>query len=400
MSIYMSYKVSKEILSRYSKLMVVSVGILSLAGGCTFNPFQSLLPKSVAYGILKKEPGTLDGRFASVNTVVGLDGKTNDANGLLKVSIIKMKQIAKDDILALGSNAGMYRTTDGGKSWARLYLFDEKDPSDAVVKANIAHSDGFIYTDFQYDLISKVLLVSGQDTDKVGKIYKSTNDGDTFKEIYSDPSSLTTIKNIIIAPTNPKILFAASDLQSLISRDAGESWSVLKKPESKIAQISILYGVQLFILTETGKSYLSSGELDNPILNEYELAVILPGITGIVRGVTQNLSSKNQKEMILQTDTDLYYTSEGLDGPFTKIQLPTTSEVVKLVTVYFDPREGIERMVVAINTKIFESRNRGVSWKTSGVYDVPTDIAPIKTILIDSDDSEKVYLGLAPVLTK
>jgi photosystem II stability/assembly factor-like uncharacterized protein len=130
---------------------------------------------------------------------------------------------------------GVFKTTDGGKSWKKtLYVDTEHGARDVEVdwqNPNVLYAATYRGFRKGWDIIS------GGPADK-GGIWKSVDGGDTWKKISAGlPSKLIGKIDIDIARSNPKVLYAmieapAAEGGLYRSNDAGESWTLVNNSQS------------------------------------------------------------------------------------------------------------------------------------------------------------------------
>ncbi|HEY0459795.1 MAG TPA: hypothetical protein VGC97_11725 [Pyrinomonadaceae bacterium] len=139
-----------------------------------------------------------------------------------------------------GANAerGIYRSTNGGQSFEKVLGTDENvgawdvilDPTDArVAYASLWESREFAWENGKFDGTN-------------GGIYKSTDGGKTWNQLQKGLPAGITQASLAVAPSNPKRLFAAvrtpDDTRFYRSEDAGETWNYIEtdtRPTNRIA---------------------------------------------------------------------------------------------------------------------------------------------------------------------
>jgi photosystem II stability/assembly factor-like uncharacterized protein len=143
-------------------------------------------------------------------------------------------------LAALGSpygpndERGIFKTTDGGKSWRKvLFVDNEHGGRDVEVdwqNPNVVYAA--IYRGFRkgWDIIS------GGPSDK-GGIYKSSDGGETWKHVTAGlPQPLIGKIDLDIARSNPKVLYAMVEGLGpqgglYKSSDAGETWALVNNAQ-------------------------------------------------------------------------------------------------------------------------------------------------------------------------
>ena len=133
---------------------------------------------------------------------------------------------------------GIYRTLNGGKTWEKVLGNDENvgawdvviDPTNSnIVYASLWESREGAWENARFDGTN-------------GGIYKSTDGGKTWRHLTKGLPEGMTQASLAIAPSNPKRLFAAvrtpDSTKFYISNDAGESWTFVEtdtRPLNRIA---------------------------------------------------------------------------------------------------------------------------------------------------------------------
>ncbi len=134
---------------------------------------------------------------------------------------------------AWGPNAdrGVFRTTDGGKSWQKvLYMNDTTGASDLVMDPQ---NPKILYAGMWQVSRHPWILESGG---AASGIFRSTDGGDTWQKLSSGlPTGLMGRIGIAIAPSNPAHLYALIESKSGVlweSRDGGNRWAKISDDRS------------------------------------------------------------------------------------------------------------------------------------------------------------------------
>ena len=122
---------------------------------------------------------------------------------------------------------GIYRTTDGGKTFEKVLYKDENigggdvkvDPSDP----NIVYATLWQAREAPWE--------NGEWSGTNGGVFKSTDGGNTWSQLAGGLPSDIVQANLAIAPSNPKIVFAVvarkSSVEFFRSTDGGATWTAV-----------------------------------------------------------------------------------------------------------------------------------------------------------------------------
>jgi photosystem II stability/assembly factor-like uncharacterized protein len=136
---------------------------------------------------------------------------------------------------------GVYKTTDGGKTWTKILFVDEKTGANNIVMD--AKNPNVLYATMWQEQRTEWALKSGGPG---SAIYKTTDAGKTWKKISSNPGfakGLLGKMGVAVAPTNSNVVYAivqAGDGGVFRSDDGGGTWSHVNS-EWKLRQRAFYY---------------------------------------------------------------------------------------------------------------------------------------------------------------
>lgn len=129
------------------------------------------------------------------------------------------------DLFKSSETRGVYKTTDGGKSWQRV-LFANADAGAVDISMDPNNPDFMMASTWRIRRTPYSLSSGGEGSE----IWKSTDGGNTWKSVIENqgmPKGPIGISGVSISPANPKTVYAiieAKDGGVFKSTDAGETW--------------------------------------------------------------------------------------------------------------------------------------------------------------------------------
>lgn len=185
----------------------------------------------------------------------------------------------------------IWKSTDGGKTWeaktAGEGAANTKDPNilsfaidpgnsnniyaglqaGGILKSNNG-GDTWTFMNFQSEKVyglaldpsnSRILYASGVWQDR-GKIFKTEDAGDNWKEIYTSPSSGPLIISLALDKNRPGTIYATtSENEAIKSSDGGNSWENVHLAESPILNVAVdSGGGYIYLLTVNGFVFRSA----------------------------------------------------------------------------------------------------------------------------------------------
>lgn len=140
-----------------------------------------------------------------------------------------------------GETRGIYKTTDGGKTWRKvLYVNNQTGASDLVMESG---NPDVLYAGTWRLLRTPYSLESGGEG---SGLWKSTNSGETWTNISTKkglPKGVWGITAVAVAPSNPDKVYALIENKNggmFVSNDGGETWA-LTSSDNNIRQRAWYY---------------------------------------------------------------------------------------------------------------------------------------------------------------
>jgi photosystem II stability/assembly factor-like uncharacterized protein len=424
---------SNRWISRTLILMFTGVAVFGSMASCSFPNIGGLGAKkeNIRYGVLKSDPSYLDPGFAFTNTVRLYDdtlreGALNNQPG------IKIFQRDSGVVYLITKDKGLLKTTSQGKEWNRIYVYPVN--GDTIVRQDeqILDNDNL--------KINAISFVNEGDDNKfyltgtygtMSKVYLTTDGGKTFKQIYTTKESGegVYVEQILAegrGQTDNTVALFLTGGAFIRSKDSGETWSKELSPLPKGTQASpiqagvlknngnkyfLLYATKGLFVSDDGLNFAQQQILEAPLVKSGVVekpAEPAPGFSGgystyeNVSGSGQEIGSVASRINQSKSTSDLAYITSGaiflapsLEEKPNVLKLPIKPETVVVSDLVIDPKVGPNRMLVAINDQIFETNNKGESWTANDKVKQPNiSYGSINQILIDRDDTRKIYLML------
>ena len=425
----------KPVLKRIAIVLFVCVSILSTAASCSLNPFS----KAMVLGVIKQESGK--NTFSKINSVKAISGK-NDNEGLTNLPVIKTFQASKD-VLFIQTEKAVFKTSDGGKNWQRIYIFPviysedkakAKEITDQLNKNNdVLMQDFWVNSD---NLNNIYFAIKYQNT---GKIFKTSDGGKTVQEVYSSDEA-TSVSYVVIDPSDENHIYALLNQNALIqSKDAGQTWQKISEKAletDKIVQIGILSDNKTFFVL-----YGKLGIFVSPNGAKWQKLILRKNTTkenatktkSSAMTLVQNLQERTQKALddtqqrlapetakpfetyskvifgnptsdgqpnksaIVIADKEIWVTTDITTKPLAQItNIPTQDTKSEIRDVAVDTKNSLtsefNTVYVAIENRLWVSQNNGETWanKKLGLE----NLGYINKITIDSTDNDVIYLSL------
>lgn len=269
-------------------------------------------------------------------------------------------------------SGGLIFSTDAGETWK----FSEIFTSEKVY--------GLVFDPTNPRVIYASAVFEGR-----GKMFKSSDKGETWKEIYTSAANGPLVVSLVIDKRNPQTLYAStSDNQVVKSVDGGNSWKNIFQTSQPVAEVAMdsADGNLIYLLATDGTLFRSTDGGGS--------------FSDIREKLSQGFSISGGGYSVLETDPSVsgvvYLAGQegivkSIDGGNTwkKIVALSDPSSFPVTAMGINPKNPNE-IIYGAGQATFKSVDGGVNWSTSQ-FDIKKKIRFIK---YDPSSSAVVYLGL------
>lgn len=274
-----------------------------------------------------------------------------------KVAIDEEKTIGRVSTLSMAVNPldsdhlyigtvghGIYVTYDGAETWKQINF-----TATSVRGLAISTAD------------TDVLYASGMSAAR-GKLYRSDDAGETWRDVYSEPATDTLITSLWLDPIEPQVLYLGTNEGVIVkTTDGGQTWRNIFRAEGSI----------ISILTDSA---------------DHNTIYVLADKKNVYR----SRDAGNSFEEL--SDNEEYEPIEDENGE-TEYEDVTDR---KLYSLAVDPSNG-GVLFIGTDDGILRSEDHGSSWKALSVIGSVTGL-PIYAMAIHPRDSNQLTFGAGQVI--
>ncbi|MEZ4179941.1 MAG: hypothetical protein R3B41_00260 [Candidatus Doudnabacteria bacterium] len=345
------------------KLLLPLLALTLLASSC--DPFS--VTSSQSYGVVKTSNGGVDwqigGRFAG----------ENGANFNLSISQIKFGPNSK--IFASSYDGGLYKSEDAGETWQE-------------VLGNIS-----LY-DFVIDPNNDQVIYASGYLEKRGRIFKTLDGGKSWQDIFVDAGDGDPVRTLVLDPFDSLTIAAGLGKGGVVvSRDGGQSWSLVKNLNDRINQM-VWNDSGLYVLAKTQGLYRSTqidGEFEQ-ITKNLKSSVGRLGVSIFGSNVSdyrRMVIGINTQEIMVTTNNGLYRSFDsGNNWNYVSMPYRQSDAAPYALAV---PAGQNSPIYVSSGSVIFKSTDDGQAWSISetGTTGLVTSILP------DQNLSTLIFAGVS-----
>ena len=306
-----------------------------------------------------------------------------------KVNIDEKSRIGGVDALSLAANpqngnevyigtkaSGIWKTENGGENWRQLKI-SNFTPSKVYAMAIDPTDPKIIYA---------TLSINNR-----GKIIKSEDAGESWKDVYTEPSSGTLVLSLAIDPQNSGYIYAGTAKGLvLLSENGGQSWRNLWMAQAEVYKIAVdsansknvyfaVFGNTVLRTKDGGKTIEDLAEKKRFDFNQQNQ----------LRKATAVATDPNHADWVFLGSADGLFRSKdgGENWEAVKILLKPQEQAIRSVSI--NPQNSDE-IVFGASQAFYKSIDGGLSWSTVQFESTRS----IETTAYNRQNPATIYVGM------
>lgn len=346
--------------------MTLLVGAVLVLSGCTVNQSAEILKTYYSLGSISKSS---DG---GVTWVLGADAG-DKGNTLLAANILSLEvsPLNSQVVYAGTEKNGLLVSRDGGETWDKTNFVPEKVYGLALSTEN-----------------AETLYASGAWEGR-GKIYKTIDGGNEWKEIYVEPSNGPLVTALQISRKNSQVLYAGTTEGMIIKTiNGGVSWKNLHQASGPITTIALDYldeSVAYFVEFEGGILRAKNGGEDGNF-EDLSKNIQLLGFGVNVYSLAIDPASKGAFYLGLGNGV---VRGTAFGDKFEQLNVLESSKRFPVKSLAVNPQNSRE-LIYSTAGAIYRSVDRGEKWSVQQL----SASSFVQQIRYNQSNPQVIYLGL------
>jgi photosystem II stability/assembly factor-like uncharacterized protein len=342
------------------KSWLLAFPVLVTAQACSVPFFSS----GGTFGVWR----SIDGgdTFQQVSQLEG-GGKQQSFGNVSVASIVVIPNTNPRVVFAASPVAGVFKTENGAATWKKVL-------------------DGAQIVSLALDSRSPETLFAAGRSSGHGRIFRTTDSGGTWQEVYTDPGQNTVVTALLIDEDRSETIYAGLSTGAFLrSEDSGSSWEKLADFPDSIKKITTDSGKLLLLLEGRGLRESSDGgrTWQDISLGTQERSEFFSPFQSASLFNDFALGSDNR--MLVGSAEGVFLAS---GGSIRKLSLP--SNVPGPVQAVALTNDRLPLLFAGVGNILMRSRDSGRNWRTITVRSAGN----IRTISIDPNDTRVIYLGI------
>jgi photosystem II stability/assembly factor-like uncharacterized protein len=379
------------------RFSVLSLALVSLSG-CTLAPpkigggsttggSSAFDTQSVPGSVWRSDDG---GKTFTPKTFVDEKRKLTKAE-VLAISFLvrdgdrqKAEEIRRTPDVFVGTVDDMiFKTEDGAEVWQPVNFPPEKVYS-------------FIASRRSVDRMYASGVVGGR-----GKIFRTTDGGTEWKDVYSEPGTNASLPSLAEHPMDINLLFAGTSAGTVVkSMDGGDTWkntgatvegpvtAITFDAQDKNLMNLLAFNSKVYVSRNAGDTWEDWDKIKQAELQSNPNAV-QAGATVVPQGFSSLIADPNVSGLIYAGTKSGLYRSRNSGRDWEKMNIIESAEKFQLRSLAINPKNSNEMVFVA-GRAFYKSVNAGETWSVN-MLNVDREVS---VVTYDPVYPEVIYIGL------